>query len=89
MQPETKGSGTARPEGVAQSHAEKIVATLVKLVRERIPERFGLDPIRDVQVLCPMNRCFRLRNCRTSFVGVGFPSWALPPSCNGSRFSLS
>src|SRR3569832_1574316 len=25
-------------------------------VRERIPRRFGLDPIRDVQVLCPMNR---------------------------------
>ena len=23
---------------------------------ERIPARFGLDPIRDVQVLCPMNR---------------------------------
>src|SRR5208282_1607255 len=22
----------------------------------RIPKRFGLDPIRDVQVLCPMNR---------------------------------
>jgi len=25
-------------------------------VQERIPERFRLDPIRDVQVLCPMNR---------------------------------
>ena len=25
-------------------------------VRERIPKRFGLDPIRDIQVLCPMNR---------------------------------
>ncbi len=23
---------------------------------ERIPARFGLDPVRDVQVLCPMNR---------------------------------
>ena len=23
---------------------------------ERIPSRFGLDPIRDIQVLCPMNR---------------------------------
>jgi exodeoxyribonuclease V alpha subunit len=35
---------------------EKIAATLVKLVKERIPQRFGFDPIRDVQVLCPMNR---------------------------------
>ena len=26
------------------------------MVRERIPARFGLDPVRDVQVLCPMNR---------------------------------
>jgi exodeoxyribonuclease V alpha subunit len=25
-------------------------------VSERIPQRFGLDPVRDVQVLCPMNR---------------------------------
>ena len=23
---------------------------------ERIPQRFGLDPVRDIQVLCPMNR---------------------------------
>src|SRR5262250_2762201 len=35
---------------------ERIAATLVKLVKERIPQRFGVDPIRDVQVLCPMNR---------------------------------
>ena len=25
-------------------------------MKTRIPERFGLDPIRDIQVLCPMNR---------------------------------
>jgi exodeoxyribonuclease V alpha subunit len=41
---------------VERDDPEKIAATLVKLVRERIPERFRLDPIRDVQVLCPMNR---------------------------------
>ena len=29
---------------------------ILELVRERIPKRFGLDPIRDIQVLCPMNR---------------------------------
>ncbi len=32
------------------------VARIVELVKERIPKRFGLDPIRDIQVLCPMNR---------------------------------
>ena len=41
---------------VERNEPENIVATLVKLVQERIPERFRLDPIRDVQVLCPMNR---------------------------------
>jgi exodeoxyribonuclease V alpha subunit len=28
----------------------------LKTVKTRIPRRFGLDPIRDIQVLCPMNR---------------------------------
>jgi exodeoxyribonuclease V alpha subunit len=29
---------------------------IVELAKTRIPRRFGLDPIRDIQVLCPMNR---------------------------------
>jgi exodeoxyribonuclease V alpha subunit len=33
-----------------------ILERIVTLVRERIPGRFGLDPLRDVQVLTPMNR---------------------------------
>jgi exodeoxyribonuclease V alpha subunit len=32
------------------------VPRIVELVKSHIPRRFGLDPIRDVQVLCPMNR---------------------------------
>jgi exodeoxyribonuclease V alpha subunit len=35
---------------------EAAVRRIVDLVKRRIPQRFGLDPIRDVQVLCPMNR---------------------------------
>jgi exodeoxyribonuclease V alpha subunit len=35
---------------------EQGVARLLQVVGERIPARFGLDPVRDVQVLCPMNR---------------------------------
>ena len=35
---------------------EEGVRKLLAIVRERIPKRFGLDPVRDVQVLCPMNR---------------------------------
>ena len=30
--------------------------TIVNLVAERIPNRFGLDPLREIQVLCPMRR---------------------------------
>ncbi|MFS3137039.1 ATP-dependent RecD-like DNA helicase [Gluconacetobacter sacchari] len=29
---------------------------LLAVVKDRVPARFGLDPVRDVQVLCPMNR---------------------------------
>jgi exodeoxyribonuclease V alpha subunit len=32
------------------------VGRIIELVKTRIPERFGLHPIRDIQVLCPMNR---------------------------------
>jgi exodeoxyribonuclease V alpha subunit len=32
------------------------VARIIELAKIRIPKRFGLDPIRDIQVLCPMNR---------------------------------
>jgi hypothetical protein len=28
----------------------------VEIVTRRIPRRFGLDPVKDVQVLCPMTR---------------------------------
>lgn len=35
---------------------EAAVARVIELVKTRIPKRFGLDPIRDIQVLSPMNR---------------------------------
>lgn len=50
------------PEGesdfyfVPAEEPEQAVARIVELVRHRIPRRFGLDPVRDIQVLCPMNR---------------------------------
>lgn len=36
--------------------ADEAAARITTLVRDRIPARFGLDPVREVQVLCPMNR---------------------------------
>jgi exodeoxyribonuclease V alpha subunit len=32
------------------------VGRIIELVKTRIPKRFGFDPVRDIQVLCPMNR---------------------------------
>jgi exodeoxyribonuclease V alpha subunit len=39
-----------------KSDPESAKTTVLDLVRTRIPRRFGLDPLRDVQVLVPMNR---------------------------------
>jgi exodeoxyribonuclease V alpha subunit len=41
---------------VEREEPERIADTLVELVKRRIPAKFNLDPIRDVQVLGPMNR---------------------------------
>ena len=52
----------SKPEGdsdfyfVQADDPETAVPRIVELVKTRIPQRFGLDPIRDIQVLCPMNR---------------------------------
>ncbi|HEY5977613.1 MAG TPA: ATP-dependent RecD-like DNA helicase [Solirubrobacterales bacterium] len=35
---------------------ERALATIVEVVAERVPKRFGFDPVRDVQVLAPMYR---------------------------------
>jgi exodeoxyribonuclease V alpha subunit len=41
---------------VEAEEPETAVARIIELVKTRIPRRFGLDPIRDIQLLCPMNR---------------------------------
>ena len=41
---------------VQADEPETAVSRIIELVKTRIPKRFGLDPIRDIQVLCPMNR---------------------------------
>jgi exodeoxyribonuclease V alpha subunit len=35
---------------------EEGISKLIEIVTNRIPRRFGLDPTKDVQVLCPMQR---------------------------------
>lgn len=41
---------------VEREAPERIAATVVELASRRIPGKFGLDPVRDIQVLVPMNR---------------------------------
>jgi exodeoxyribonuclease V alpha subunit len=41
---------------VEANDPELAATRIVELVKSRIPGRFDLDPIRDIQVLCPMNR---------------------------------
>jgi exodeoxyribonuclease V alpha subunit len=50
------GSGPQDFFFVDARDADEAADKLVRMVRDRIPARFGLDPRRDVQVLCPMNR---------------------------------
>ena len=41
---------------IDRDEPDQIAATLMEMVKTRIPDKFRLDPIRDIQVLCPMNR---------------------------------
>ena len=41
---------------VSADDPETAVRRIIELAKTRIPRRFALDPIRDIQVLCPMNR---------------------------------
>lgn len=41
---------------IRQEEPEAAMATIKKLLVERIPKRFGFDPIADIQVLSPMHR---------------------------------
>jgi exodeoxyribonuclease V alpha subunit len=50
---------------IERAEPDQIAATLVEMIKTRIPSNFGLDPIRDIQVLCPgqMTRGLRRSEC--------------------------
>jgi exodeoxyribonuclease V alpha subunit len=48
--------GLADFYGIKVASQESAEAILLDLVTRRVPERFGLDPLTEVQVLTPMNR---------------------------------
>ncbi len=50
------GEGTSDFYFIDTAEPEKIVERMVDLVTHRIPQRFGLSPLEDIQVLTPMRR---------------------------------
>ena len=56
--PEATPAGADRSDFYVVDAAEPEIAAakILAVVRDRIPRAFGLDPVRDIQVLCPMNR---------------------------------
>lgn len=60
--------------------------TLVELVARRIPAKFGLDPLLDIQVLAPMNRgTLGVRNINARLQAALNPS----PDASVDRFGVS
>ena len=41
---------------IEQEDPQEVLRIILELVRERIPKRFGFDPLEDIQVLTPMHR---------------------------------
>jgi len=41
---------------IEREEPESVPATILELVAERIPKKWKIDPRRDIQVLCPMNK---------------------------------
>ena len=68
---------------------EAIAHTIVELVHTRLPRKFGLDPVKDIQVLCPMNRSFSgARNLNLLLQEVLNPPGAHSIEKFGHRFSV-
>lgn len=53
--PDLKPSADADFFFIERGSSEEIQQTIVQLVRDRLPAKYGFDPANDIQVLCPMN----------------------------------
>lgn len=41
---------------VAAEHGDDIINKIITMVKDRIPKKFNLNPVQDIQLLCPMQR---------------------------------
>jgi len=65
---------------IEQEDPERVLALIVKLTKERIPHRFGFDPIDDIQVLTPMHK---------GVVGAGNLNDKLQKALNPGQFGIT
>jgi len=65
---------------IEQEEPEKVLGIILELVKERIPTRFGFDPIDEIQVLTPMHK---------GMVGAGNLNLELQNALNPGPDSLS
>jgi exodeoxyribonuclease V alpha subunit len=65
---------------IEQEDPEKVLEIILELTKERIPKRFGLDPVDDIQVLTPMHK---------GVVGAGNLNTELQKNLNPSQVEIS
>jgi exodeoxyribonuclease V alpha subunit len=65
---------------IQQEDPEKVLEIILELTKERIPKRFGLDPVDDIQVLTPMHK---------GVVGAGNLNMELQKSLNPSQVEIA
>jgi exodeoxyribonuclease V alpha subunit len=61
---------------IQQEDPEKVLQIILELIKDRIPKRFGLDPVDDIQVLTPMHK---------GLVGAGNLNTELQKNLNPSQ----
>ncbi|HPI93082.1 MAG TPA: ATP-dependent RecD-like DNA helicase [Deltaproteobacteria bacterium] len=54
--PEITENGTGDYRFIPEEDPDRILSEIVRLASAELPDRYGLDPIRDVQVLSPMHK---------------------------------
>ncbi len=64
---------------IEQNDPERVMSIIIELVSRRIPDRFGFDPLNDIQVLSPMHK---------GIVGTGNLNSALQDALNPGSSKL-
>jgi len=64
---------------IEQENPERVISIIGEMAKERIPRRFKFDPMRDIQVLTPMNR----GNCGTKTLNDALQEILNPETMRG------